>query len=335
MKEVNAILRDLKAGAIKPIYFLMGDEPFFIDQVSDYIGDHLLNDMEKEFNQTVLYGRDTSIEQVIGAAKRYPMMAERQVVIVKEAQHLSRTIEQLASYVENPQATTVLVICYKYKVVDGRKKLGKLLKKSPDAVLLTSKQLYDDKVPDWIMNAASAAGYTISPKAANMLYEYLGKDLSRIQNELKKLQSFLDKGAQITPELIEKYIGISKDYNNFELRDALANRDVVKATRIINYFAQNPKDNPYVLTISSLSSFYTQLLQYHGLTDQSKESVASALKISPFFVNKFRTAAKNYPMKEVSRILGHLRTMDVKGKGVGASNIPQADLLKELLVGVI
>lgn len=335
MKEANAILRDLKSGNVKPIYFLSGEEPFFIDQISDYIGAHLLNDMEKEFNQTVLYGKDTSIEEVLGAAKRFPMMAERQVVIVKEAQHLSRSIEQLSAYAEQPQATTVLVICYKYKVLDGRKKLGKILKKSPHAVLLTTKQLYEDKVPDWIMNMVSASGYSISPKAANMLTEYLGKDLSRIQNELKKLQSFLDKGAEITPALIEKYIGISKDYNNFELRDALAERDVAKAARIINYFAQNPKDNPYVLTVSSLSGFFTQLLQYHGLPDQSKGAVASALRINPYFVDKFRVAARNYPMKEVSRILGHLRQMDVKGKGVGAANLPQADLLKELLVGVV
>ncbi|MUH34449.1 DNA polymerase III subunit delta [Zobellia amurskyensis] len=333
MDEAKQIVSDIKNGTIKPIYFLFGEEPYYIDAIASYIEKNLLAEEEKGFNQMVLYGKDVSIDDIVANAKRYPMMSERQVVIVKEAQHLVRTIENLTPYVENPQTTTVLVVCYKYKKLDKRKKLYKAVQKA--GVLFESKKLYENQVSDWIRKNLQGRGYSISHKAAILLTEYLGTDLSRINNELEKLQLVLPKQSEITPADIEAHIGISKDYNNFELKKAIGERDVLKATRIINYFSQNPKDNPFVLTVTLLHSFFSQLLQYHGLKDHSPKSVASALRINPYFVGEFQTAARNYPMKKVSGIISALREMDLKGKGVGANVNSQADLLKELLVKII
>lgn len=333
MDEAVQIVNAIKKGQISPIYFLYGEEAYFIDKISDYISANVLTEEEKGFNQMVLYGRDVSIEDIVGNAKRYPMMAERQVVIVKEAQHLSRTIENLCAYAENPQQSTVLVICYKYKKLDKRKKLHKIIKKN--GVVFESKKLYENQVSDWLRKHLVSRGYTISHKAALLLVEYLGTDLGKISKELDKLKLVLPKQTEINPQHIEEHIGISKDYNNFELKRAIGDRDIVKATKIINYFAQNPKDNPFILTITLLNSFFTQLLQYHGLSDHSPKSVASALRINPYFVSEIQTAARNYPMKKVSGIISSLREMDLKGKGVGATPMKEADLLKELLYKIV
>lgn len=222
MVDVKQIVADIKRGDIKPIYFLMGEEPYYIDKISDFIEEHVLDEAERGFNQMVLYGRDVSIDDIVGNAKRYPMMAEHQVVIVKEAQDLSRTIEKLATYAENPQPSTVLVVNYKYKKIDKRKALYKTIKKT--GVVYESKKLYENQVADWIRRVLSPKDYTISPKAAQMLVEFLGTDLSKINNELEKLQIILAKGSQITPEVIEENIGISKDFNNFELRKAIGEK---------------------------------------------------------------------------------------------------------------
>lgn len=333
MDEVKQIVEDIRNGKIRPIYFLFGEEAYYIDRIAEFIEQNVLQESEKSFNQMTLYGRDVSIEEIVGNAKRYPMMADRQVLIVKEAQHLSRTIENLTPYAEHPQPTTVLVICYKYKKLDKRKKLYKAILKN--GLLFESKKLYENQVADWIRKTLAAKGYRIAPTAAILLVECLGTDLSRIHSELEKLKLVLPANTEITPALIEEHIGISKDFNNFELKKAIGERNVIKATRIINYFAQNPKDNPFVLTVSLLHSFFSQLLQYHGLQDHSPKSVASALRINPYFVSEFQTAAKNYPMKKVSQIVSHLREMDLKGKGVGANALSQTDLLKELLVKII
>lgn len=333
MDEARKIVSDIKNGDIKPIYFLMGEEPYYIDRISDYIAENVLSEEEQGFNQMVIYGRDTTIDDIVSNSKRYPMMAERQVVIVKEAQDLSRTIENLTDYAENPQPTTVLVLCYKYKKLDKRKKLIKAITKS--GLVFESKRLYENQVGDWIMKTMKGRGYSISPKAAQMLVEFLGTDLGKIDNELTKLQLICPKGSNIDPETIEQNIGISKDFNNFELRNAIGERDTVKAHRIANYFAQNPKDNPLVMTTSLLFSYFSQILQYHGLPDKSKNNVARQLKISPFFVKDYVVAARNYPMKKVSRAISLIHETDVKGKGVGAGNVPDGDLLKELLVKIM
>lgn len=332
MDEVVKIVNEIKQGNIKPIYFLMGEEPYYIDKLTEYIENNILTEEEKGFNQMVLYGKDVSIEDVISNAKRYPMMADRQVVIVKEAQELSRTIEKLESYAENPQPTTVLVFAYKYKTLDKRKKVTKLLEKA--GVVFESKKMYDNQVGDWIKRILSGKGYSIEPKAAAMLVEFLGTDLSKINNELDKLMIILPQGSMITPKIIEDNIGISKDYNVFELRKAIGERDQLKAYKIADYFSQNPKDNPLVMTTGLVFGFFSQLLQYHGLKDRNPSNVAKLLKINPYFVKDYDIALRNYPMKKVSAIVATLRDIDVKSKGVGSNAIPQADLLKEMLVKI-
>jgi DNA polymerase-3 subunit delta len=278
----------------------------------------------------VLYGRDVSVEDIIGHAKRYPMMAEKQVIIVKEAQDLSRTIENLLPYAENPQPTTVLVFCYKYKTLDKRKKLAKVVDKI--GVLFESKKLYENQIPDWIKRVLAGKGYTITPKGAQMLVEFLGNDLSKVNNELEKLQLILKPGEQITPQIIEENIGISKDFNNFELQNAIGERDIKKAFAIIQYFSQNPKNNPLVVTVALLYGFFSRVLKYHALTN--KGDAAKVLGVSPYFVKDYQTAARKYPMKKVSAIIAAIREVDMKSKGVGAANLPQGDLLKELLVEI-
>lgn len=332
MDEVKQLVTSIQQGDIKPIYFLMGEEPYYIDKISEYIEHNILDDTEKGFNQMVLYGYDADIETIVSNAKRFPMMAERQVIIVKEAQELSRTIEKLADYATNPQPSTVLVVNYKYKTIDKRKALYKAVSKT--GLVFESKPLYENKIPDWIRRVLQTNNYTIVPKASQMLVEFLGTDLSKISNELNKLKIILPTGTQITPEHIEQNIGVSKDYNNFELRKAIGERNELKAFRIVNYFANNPKDNPFVVTVSLLFAFFSQLLQLHGLQDKTPRSVALALRINPYFVNDYIVAAHNYPMKKVSEVISVLREFDVKGKGVGANNIPQGDLLKELLVKI-
>lgn len=333
MDEVKQLVTDIKNGNLKPIYFLMGEEPYYIDKISDFIEANVLAEEEKGFNQMVLYGRDVSIDDIVSNAKRYPMMAEKQVVIVKEAQDLSRTIEKLVTYAENPQPTTVLVFNYKYKNLDKRKALYKTLKKV--GVVYESKKLYENQVADWIRRVLSPKDYTISPKAAQMLVEFLGTDLSKINNELEKLQLIIPNGSQISPENIEENIGISKDYNNFELRKAIGDKNIVKTHQIINYFAENPRSNPMVVTVALLFNFFAQLLHLHGLNDKSPRAIASSLKINPYFVSEYTNAAKNYPMKKVSQVISTLREFDVKSKGVGANAIPQGDLLKELMVKIL
>ncbi|MFD2890546.1 DNA polymerase III subunit delta [Flavobacterium chuncheonense] len=329
MDEVIQITKDIKAGNTKPIYFFMGEEPYYIDKLTAFIEDNVLTEDEKGFNQMVLYGRDTSIEEVVSAAKRYPMMADKQVVIVKEAQELARTIDKLEAYVENPQPTTVLVFAYKYKTLDKRKKITKLLAKH--GVVFESKKLYENQVGDWIKRVLSGQKYAIEPKAAAMLVEFLGTDLSKISNELDKLKIILPQGHTITANDIEENIGISKDFNVFELRKAIGEKSQLKAYKIAEYFAQNPKDNPIVMTTGLVFGFFSQLLQYHGLKDKNPKNVASVLKVSPYFVGDYETAGRNYPMKKVSAIVAKLRDIDVKSKGVGANSISQHDLLKEML----
>lgn len=332
MDEVIQITKDIKAGNIKPIYFFMGDEPYYIDKLTEFIEQNILQEHERDFNQTILYGRDVTMEDVVGNAKRYPMMADRQVVVVREAQELSRTIDKLESYAENPQPTTVLVFAYKYKTLDKRKKITKLLDKV--GVVYESKKMYENQVGDWIKRVLSGQGYSIEPKAAAILVEFLGTDLSKINNELEKLKIILPKGHTFTPKDIEENIGFSKDYNNFELRKAIGEKDQFKAYKIIDHFSQNPKDNPLVVTTGLVFGFFSQLLQYHGLKDKSQFNAAKVLKVSPYFVKDYEVAFRNYPMKKVSAIVAALRDIDVKSKGVGASSMTQHDLLKEMLIKI-
>jgi len=329
MDEVVKIVNDIKAGNIKPIYFLMGEEPYYIDKLSEYIEQNVLSEEEKGFNQTVLYGRDVTVEDIVSTAKRYPMMSDRQVVIIKEAQDLSRTIDKIESYVNNPMDTTVLVFCYKYKTLDKRKKVTKLL--AQNGIVYESKKLYENQVGDWIKRVLAGKKYTIDPKANAMLVEFLGTDLSKINNELEKLQIILSQGTMITPQHIEENIGFSKDYNVFELRKAIGERNQLKAYKIAENFAHNPKEYPLVMTTGLVFGFFVQLLKYHGLKDKNPKNVAAAIGVNPYFLKEYDLAVKNYPMRKVSQIVGALRDIDVKSKGVGANALPQSDLLKEML----
>ena len=332
MDEVVKIINEIKAGNIKPIYFLMGEEPYYIDKLVEFIEKSILTEEEQGFNQSVLYGRDTTIEDIVSTSKRYPMMAERQVVIVKEAQDLVKTIDKLDSYAENPQPTTVLVLAYKYKVLDKRKKLIKTLSKS--GVVFDSKKMYDNQVGTWLTRVLQGKKLTIEPKASAMLVEFLGNDLSKIANEIAKLEIILPKGSLITAHHIEENIGFSKDFNVFEFRKAIGEKNQIKSYQIANYFAQNPKDNPIVVTTSLVFSFFSQLLQYHGLKDKNPAKVAAVLKVNPFFLKDYDVALRNYPMKKVSAIVAILRDIDVKSKGVGANALPQSDLLKQMLFNI-
>lgn len=331
MKDFKSILSDLEQRKFSTIYFLVGEkETFFVDLIADKIEETVLNEEEKAFNQSILYGKDVSVEDIVSQAKQYPMMAEHRVIIVREAQSLLKSLESLYSYVEQPQENTILVFCVKYKKLDGRMKVAKLLKKK--AVYFETKALYDNQVAQWISETLRTADYTIAPKASEMLVEFLGNDLSHIYKELEKLQQILPQGSKITPELIEENIGISKDFNNFELTKAIGIKDEVKAQQIIYYFAQNAKNHPLLLTTAQLNSFFTKLLRYHALKDKSQSSASRALGVNPFFVKDYSFAARNYPMKKASQAISLIRDVDMKSKGVGVSQISNGDLLKELLV---
>jgi DNA polymerase III subunit delta len=329
----ESILTDLRNKKYAPIYFLMGDESYFIDQISDYISKNVLSETDKAFNQSVLYGKDVEIAAVINAAKRFPMMSEYQVIIVREAQNINK-IEDLIYYAENPLKSTILVINYKYKKLDKRKKLYNALEKV--GVLFESKKLYDNKVPDWITKYLKAKGLEIQPTGALLLTEFLGADLSKISMELDKLIITLPQGEKlITPSHIEENIGISKDYNNLELQKALIKRDHLKVYRIVDHFANNQKNNPFPVTIAMLYGFFNKVLVYYFLTDKSKMAVATALKINPFFVADYQVAARNYPPKKAVDVISYLREYDLKSKGVGSLSATPGDLLKELVFKIM
>jgi DNA polymerase-3 subunit delta len=311
----------------------MGEEPYFIDVITNYIADNALAEHEKAFNQTIMYGKDTTIYAVMDAAKRYPMGALHQVVIVKEAQLLS-DIDQLHYYAEKPLKSTILVIAYKYKTLDKRLKLYKSLEKT--AVVLESTKLYENKIPDWIDTYLSKSSYTIVPAASKLLSDYLGTDLGKIANELDKLMIVLSSGKerQITPEHIERNVGISKDYNVFELQNALSEKNILKANRIVNYFAANPKDNPIIVVISTLFGYFVKVLTYHYLADKS--NAASALKVNPYFVRQYEAASRKYPAAKVVQIISILREYDVKSKGAeGTMSASNGDLMREMVFKIL
>ena len=308
------IISNLKKKIYHPIYFLMGEETYFIDKISDYISDNVLTDAEKGFNQTILYGKDTEPHNIIANARRFPMMSNHQVIVVREAQNIKK-IEDLESYAKNPLKSTILVINYKYKTLDKRKTFAKLIDQK--GVLFEAKKIYDNQLPAWIISYLKNQNYTIAPQAAAMLSEYLGADLSKVANELDKLIISLPAGTQITPDHIEKNIGISKEFNVYELQNALGERNLLKANRIVNYFGANPSSNPMPVIISGLFSYFSKILNYHFLEDKSQNNVASVLSVHPFFVKTYVAAAKNYNIKKLVEIISILREYDMKSKGWG------------------
>ncbi|OYT11090.1 MAG: DNA polymerase III subunit delta [Bacteroidetes bacterium 4572_112] len=329
----DEILKSIKNRVFAPIYFLHGEEPFFIDKICDALDNTVLNEGEKDFNQTIVYGKDIKVSTIITMAKRFPMMASHQVILVREAQQLEQ-LELLDSYIDNPQKSTILVFCHKYKKLDGRKGFAKKLKKNH--IVFESKKLYDNQVEPWISNYIRAQDFSISPTATFLLAEYLGNDLSRITNEVQKLLIGAEKGKTITEDEIQEKIGISKDFNVFELQKSLGRKDVLKSNQIINYFASDPKNHPIVMVIPILYSYFTNLGIINTLQDKSPRSIASALGINPYFVNDLSSAARNYSYAKLVRIIGYLREYDAKAKGVNSTgSTSNEDLLKELIYKIL
>jgi DNA polymerase-3 subunit delta len=325
------LINNLKQKKYEPIYFLCGEEPYYIDKIAEYIENNVLDESEKGFNQTILYGKDTDAITIINEAKRFPMMAERQVVIVKEAQYLEK-IDVLNSYLENPTPTTLLVICYKKKGVDKRTAFGKNVSKK--TVYFESAKLKDHKVPEWIDAYVKEKKYKIDPKGSIMLSEFLGNDLSKIANEIDKLMLNIPAGEIITPSLIEKFIGISKDYNVFELTKALGEKNVLKANKIVNYFAANPKNNPIIPIIANLHGYFSKVIITLALKNQSENVIASEIGVMPFYVKEYKAASLNYDFRKLVQIIGLLHEYDLKSKGVN-NNQEEGELLKELVFKIL
>lgn len=330
--DYQKILSDISKKIYSPVYLLSGEEPYYIDLISDYIEEKILDESEREFNQTVLYGRDTDAGKVIEYAKRFPMMSAYQVLIVKEAQDM-KSLEDLAVYVEKPLSSTILVICYKYKKYDKRKTFGKLVEKK--GIYFESARLYPEKIPGWVTDYVTSKGYSITPKAAVLLGDFLGTDLSKVANEISKLFILLPKGSSITEQVIEKNIGISKDYNFFEFQDALASKNIEKANRIINFFNSNPKENPLVKIVPMTFGFFSKVLICTTLPDKSANSIASALGIQPFMARDYAKAVSNYNFEKASSIISILREFDLKSKGVNIGSTAGPDLMKEMFYRIL
>lgn len=337
-QTADNVLKDLKAGRYAPVYFLQGDEPYFIDKIAGYIEKHALSEAEKGFNQMVMYGKDVDMAAVLNNARRFPMMADRQVVIVKEAKDIQDLNKQdgqtmLENYIKNPQPSTVLVFCHKYKTLDGRKSIAKLLDKH--AIFVSTKKLYDNQVPDWISQYVADTGFTIERKAAFMLSEYIGNDLERLANEIDKVLINFQEKVQIDASLIQKYVGISKEYNVFELQKALSVRDVVKANRIVQYFESNAKNHPVIPMIAMLFGFYSKLLLIHHSGERSEAGVAKLLKVHPFFAKEYMIAVQHYSFPLVIRNISFLRKADLQSKGIDSGSLTEGQLLKELIFKLI
>ncbi len=334
MKYDN-IVEDLKNRIYHPLYFLSGEEPYFIDKISKIIENTVLAESEKDFNQVIVYGREISIIEILSLAKQYPVFGNYRVVIVREAQNL-RNIEKseiLKTYLKNPVPTTILVFDYKYKKVDGRTEFAKLLGKT--GVYFQSKKLWDYQVPDWIVGAMRDKGFLISQPTSIVLSENLGNDLSKIENELTKLEINLETGTEITPELIEEHIGISKDYNVFELQNSLGSRNVEKVNKIIYYFGSNPKENPAIKVIAILFTYFKKIFLYHFLTDKSDNNVAARLSVNRFFVKGYRVAASNYSKQKLRKVFSILREYDLKTKGVESAPMEDGEIMREMIFKIL
>lgn len=330
--DFKSLLQSIKAKDFKPVYLLHGEEPYYIDILSKAFQDNVLEEHEKDFNETVVYGKDADVYAIISEAKGYPMMAERRLVLVREAQDL-KNIEALEKYCEDPSLSTVLVLAHKYKKLDARKKLGKLIQKM--GVIFTSDKVRDYQLVDWITKYLQTTDYKISSKASMLLAESLGTDLSRITNELDKLALILEKGTTINEVHIEENIGISKDYNVFELSNAVGNRDLLKALEIANYFSHNPKSGPLVVIIGNLYSLFSQLMRIHFLPDKNPAKIAQELRVIPFVASELVRKSKLYNPKEIAANISVLYEYDIKSKGVGNATFSDGELLPELLFKLI
>ena len=330
----ESIMSELKSGVYRPVYYLMGEEGYFTDRITDYIMENAFDEVERDFNMTVYYGLDTDIDTIVTAAKRFPMMAERQVIVVKEAQML-KNIDSLLYYLQAPQPTTVLVFAHKNGSIDKRKKVATELERT--GVVLDSKKLRDDQLPAFITGYLREKGLVADNKSVLMMRESIGADLSRIAGEIDKLAIALPQGSMsITPDLVEEHIGISKEYNNFELQNALVNKDILKANKIINYFAQNPKKNPIQMTLALLFSFFSNVMMSYYAPDKSERGIAEFLGLrSSWGVGDYIKAMKNYRAVHVMEILHLIRLADAQSKGAEGPQTPDGEIMRELLYKIL
>ena len=333
MNLFKQIENDIKSKKFSPIYLLMGEEEFYIDYLTNLITENSISKSEKEFNYNVLYGKETDVDELISICKKFPLMSNYQVVVLKEAQDLSRTIDQLAGYANNFLESTILIINYKHKSLDRRKSLYKLISKN--GVVFESKRLYENQVQQWITDQLNNKSIKISNKAVAMIVDFLGTDLSKINNELSKLIQLKKDLKEISENEIEKYIGISKEYNNFELRNAISEKNTFKAFQIADYFSKNPKSNPLAVTILMVFDFFSKLLLYHANDSLPDSKKAFIMKINPYFIKEYNRASKNYSIKRVTQVISIIREYDLKSKGSGVKNTSHLDLLKEMIVRIV
>ena len=330
--SVEKIISDWKKKVFKQIYWLEGEEEYFIDKAIDYAEHHILNESEASFNLSVFYGKDANWAEVLNACRRYPMFAERQVVLLKEAQQM-KDIEKLEPYIETPLSSTVFVVSYKEKKLDARKKFAKLVKEN--GVLVTTKKMYDKDVPAWTQELVHSKGLTISPRGLALLVDHIGNDLTRIDNEIDKLSVNLGKGTNITEDDIEKYIGVSKDYNVFELQAALAAKDLARSIRIIQYFEANPKAGPIQLILPSLYSFFSKVFMIFGAGTNDEKTIATSIGVNPYFMKDYLQAARLYSYPGVEKVLLLLHQYNLKSIGVGSTATEDASLMKEMVVKML
>lgn len=330
--KFEQIMQDIENKTFHPTYLLAGEEAYYIDEITDALEKNVLTDTEKEFNQTVVYGKDINASTLVSYCRRLPMMAEYQVVILKEGQDM-RDFDQLADYMAKPVPSTIFVACYKHKKIDKRKNLARTASKN--GVFFESAKIYDNKVPAWITTYLKEKKYTIQPQTTALLADHLGTDLNKIVNELKKLIINIPARTEITVDIVERNIGISKDFNVFELQKALGTKNILKANQIIHYFGANPKANPLVKTLPVLYNFFSKTLIYHTLKDKSQNSVAATLGINPYFVRDYEVASRNYGKRKLMNIMGYLREYDLKSKGVNNATVSDGELFKELTYKIL
>lgn len=331
-QDYDIIISDIKSKKYAPIYLLQGEEPYFIDDIAHNLEKHVLNESEKAFNQTIVYGADTNAAYLRDTASRFPMMAPYQLIIVKEAQNI-KDWENLENYAKQPPKSTILVLCHKYKKLDGKRKVTKHINAS--GVVFESKKIYDNKIPDWIKSRLTAVGLSIQPEAASLMAEHLGNDLSKIANELEKLYLHIPKGETIELSHIHKHVGISKEYNIFELQKALGQKDTVKAHQIGHYFISDPKNHSIIAIIAILYSYFSKVYKLHATKESNNYALASVLGVSPFFVNDYKTAARNYPKAKIEYIFHTLLEYDLKAKGFHVDHLNNENMLKELIFKIL
>lgn len=321
------ILSDIKQRKFSPLYFLQGEEDFFIDKIHDAIADTVLREEERDFNQSIFYGKDTQVSQIIESARRFPMMAEHNLVIVREGQSLKK-IEELEPYAKNPTSSTVLVVLYKGKKLDGRKSFAKTVAKQ--GVLFESKKLYDNQVGPWLSSYARSKKVNLGLHAQQLLVENLGSNLGQLANAIEKLGIILPADTEVTPKHVEQYIGISREYNVFEFINAVGNKDSKRVYEIAEHFGNNPKNNHPILVIGQLAEFFYKLMMIHFSSSKDKNSICSLIGIKPFFFGQYMQAAKNYPAKTVVKIYSKLREYDMRSKGKNNGGTDEGGLLREL-----